>query len=155
MFNLCVYIYIYIYIYIGILQSSKSRVGNNSVRTNKFIYLVLSTRNLKIPGRDLKVNKFTEQNFIIKIQKITHINLWKNSNDTIEWFRNKSKTTFIQFDMIEFYPSMTKIVIIDSSIYAKKYVEITDEQYQIILACRKTILKNNESTWVKTVLDNF
>ena len=31
---------------------------------------------------------------------------------------------------------------------------ITDEQYQIF-ACRKTILKNNEFTWVKTGLDNF
>ena len=37
----------------------------------------------------------------------------------------------------------------------QKYVEITDEQYQIILTCRKTIFKNNESTWVKTGLDNF
>ena len=30
-----IYIYIYIYIYICILQSSKSGIGNNSVRTNK------------------------------------------------------------------------------------------------------------------------
>ena len=34
-------------------------------------------------------------------------------------------------------------------------MEITDEQYQIILVCRKTILKNNDSAWVKTGLDNF
>ena len=34
-----------------------------------------------------------------------------NSSDTIEWFRNiknKIKNTFIQFDIIEFYPSITK-----------------------------------------------
>ena len=29
------------------------------------------------------------------------------------------------------------------------------EQYEIILACRKTVLKNNDSTWVKNGLDNF
>ena len=34
-------------------------------------------------------------------------------------------------------------------------MEITDEQYQIIFARRKTVLKNNESLWVKTGLDNF
>ena len=34
-------------------------------------------------------------------------------------------------------------------------MEITDEQYQIILVCRKTIIKNNESMWVKTGSDNF
>ena len=38
---------------------------------------------------------------------------------------------------------------------AKNYVEITDEQYQIILACRKTVIKNNDPTWIKTGLDNF
>ena len=59
---------------------------------------------------------------MIKIQKTTHLNLWKNSSDTIEWFRNiknKTKTTFIQFDIIEFYPSTTKRVLIDSINYAK------------------------------------
>ena len=38
-------------------------------------------------------------------------NLSKNSLDVTEWFRNiqcKSRTTFIQFDMIEFYPSISK-----------------------------------------------
>ena len=38
-------------------------------------------------------------------QKTTHNNLWKNSTDSIEWFRNlknKSKAIFIQFDIIDF-----------------------------------------------------
>ena len=48
-----------------------------------------------------------------------------------------------------------KEILIDSVNYAKNYVEITDEQYQIILACWKTVLKNNDSTWIKTGLDNF
>ena len=38
---------------------------------------------------------------------------------------------------------------------ARKYIDITVEQYEIILACRKTVLKNNDSTWVKNGLDNF
>ena len=57
------------------------------------------------------ISKNIIQNIIIKIEKTTHINLWMNSNDTIEWFRNiknKSKITFIQFDIIDFYPSITK-----------------------------------------------
>ena len=95
---------------------------------------------------------------MLDIQKTIHNNLWKNSTDTTEWFRNiknKSKATFIQFDMIDFYPSISKKVSIDSSNSAKNYVEITTERYQIILACRKTVLENNDSTWIKTSLDNF
>ena len=39
--------------------------------------------------------------------------------------------------------------------YARKYIETTEEQYEIILACRKTILKNNGYMWVKTGSENF
>ena len=63
--------------------------------------------------------------------------------------------TFIQFDIIDFYPSITKNILIDSINYARKYIDITNEQYEIILACRKTVIKNSESTWVKSGLDNF
>ncbi len=61
----------------------------------------------------------------------------------------------MQFDIIDFYPSITKNILIDSINYARKYVHIIKEQYEIILACRKTVIKNNESTWVKSGLDNF
>ena len=46
----------------------------------------------------------------------------------------------LEFDITDFYPSISKAVLIDSINYAKNYVEITDEQYQIILACRKTVM---------------
>ncbi len=61
----------------------------------------------------------------------------------------------MQFDIIDFYPSITKNILIDSINYARKYIDITNEQNEIILACRKTVIKNNESTWVKSGLDNF
>ena len=61
----------------------------------------------------------------------------------------------MQFDIIDFYPSITKNTLIDSINCNRKYEEITEEQYDIILACRKTVLKNNRSTWVKSGSDNF
>ena len=78
------------------------------------------------------------------MKKADYSNLWENSYDTIEWFKkikNKSKATFMQFDIIDFYPSITKNTLIDSIKYARKYIEKTEEQYDIILACRKTVLK--------------
>ena len=48
-----------------------------------------------------------------------------------------------------------KNTLIDSVNYARKYVEITEEQYDTILAFRKTVLKNKRSTWVKSGSDNF
>ena len=61
----------------------------------------------------------------------------------------------MQFDIIDFYPTISKNILIDSINYARKYVGITKEQNDIILACRKTVLKNNESTWVKRGSENF
>ena len=92
------------------------------------------------------------------MKKANNSNFWKKSYDTIEWFRKikiKGKVTFMQFDIMDFYPSITKNTLIDSINYARKYLEITEEQYDIILACRKTVLKNNRSTWVKSGSDNF
>ena len=57
--------------------------------------------------------------------------------------------------LLIFVLQFLKKSLIDHIYYAKIYVEITDEQYQIILACQKTVLKDNDSTWIKTGLDNF
>ena len=49
-------------------------------------------------------------------------NFWKNSTDC-EWFRNiknKSSATFIQFNIIDFYPFISLKVLIDCLNYAKK-----------------------------------
>ena len=97
-----------------------------------------------------RISKYIIQDIVTNVKKANHSNLWGNSYETIEWFRkikNKSKATFMQFDIIDLYPSITKNILIDSISYAHKYVDVTKEQYEIILACRKTVIKNNESTW--------
>ena len=69
------------------------------------------------------------------MREASHSNLSRNSFDTIEWFRkikNKSKASFIQFDIIDFYPSISKKILIDSINYAREYIDITKEQYDII-----------------------
>ncbi len=98
------------------------------------------------------------------IQKITSrlmsshkYNLWKNSMDTIDWFKkikDKKRSTFVQFDIIEFYPSITKELLVRSLNHAREYTEITEE-IEIILASRKTILSDNRRSWVKSHVDNF
>ena len=105
-----------------------------------------------------RISKYIIQNIVTNVKKTNHSNLWGNSYETIEWFRrikNKSKATFMQFYVIDFYPPITKNILIDIINYARKYVDVTNEQYGIILACRKTVIKNNDSTWVKSGLDNF
>ena len=85
-------------------------------------------------------------------------NLWKNSLDTIDWFRkikDKKRSTFVQFDIIEFYPSIIKELLVRSFNHAREYTEVTEEEIEIILASRKTVLSDNRRSWVKSYVDNF
>ena len=53
---------------------------------------------------------------MVNIRKTSNSNVWKISNDTTEWFKkieNKSKATFTQFDIIDFYSSIKKNILID------------------------------------------
>ena len=57
--------------------------------------------------------------------------LWQNSLDTIEWFKNikhKNKTTLVQFDFMDFYPSVTKELLLQSFNLARNYKDITQEE---------------------------
>ena len=85
-------------------------------------------------------------------------NLWKNSMDTIDWFRkikDKKRSTFVQFDIIEFYPSITKELLVRSLNHAREYTDITDEEIEIILASRKSVLSDSRRSCIKSHVDNF
>ena len=46
-----------------------------------------------------------------EISEKTQINQWRNTKSVIEWFtaiKNKSKISFIKFDIVEFYPPISK-----------------------------------------------
>ena len=70
----------------------------------------------------------------------------------INWFssiENKSQCTFIQLDIMEFYPSITKMILDNSASFAKQHVEISDKDLQIIKHCRKSLLYHENETWKK------
>ena len=105
-----------------------------------------------------KILKNILQRIVTKILNSSKYILWKSSLDTIEWFKNikhKNKTTFIQFDIIDFYPSITKEFLLLSINLARNYIDITQEEYDIILTCRKSVLVYNTTTWEKKTTDNF
>ena len=78
--------------------------------------------------------------------------------DTIDWFRkiwDKKRSTFVQFDIIEFYTSITKELLVRSLNHAWEYMDIPEEEIEIILASRKSVLSESRRSWVKSHVDNF
>ena len=98
-----------------------------------------------------KISKNIIQNIVTNVREANHSNLWRNSLDTIEWFRGIKKKTKVKLALynltsLTFIRPYQKKILIDSINYAKEYIDITKEQYDIILACRKTVLENNGTT---------
>ena len=51
------------------------------------------------------------------IRTQTRSNQWRNTDDTIQWFKainNKDKYTFLNFDIAEFYPSISEHLLDDA-----------------------------------------
>ena len=58
-----------------------------------------------------KISKVTLERINNKITRASKFNQWKNSTSVIEWFKaieNKQHHSFICFDIVEFYPSISQ-----------------------------------------------
>ena len=86
------------------------------------------------------------------MRNLTKFNQWQNSFSVIEWFEelnNKQSLTFIQFDIVEFYPNITETLLKKALEYAKKNVNVTEDEIKIILETKKAILFSDGIPWTK------
>ena len=56
---------------------------------------------------------------------------------------------FVNFDVEHFYPSISKKLLTDTISYAKSFIDITDEEYSIIMHSRKILLFQKSELWAK------
>ena len=71
----------------------------------------------------------------------------------INWIKTsvqKGSSRFIKFDICEFYPSITEELLRKALKYARSFAEISDEEADIILHCKKSLLFHNNEVWTKT-----
>ena len=74
-----------------------------------------------------KVSKTIIENINNNVKEQTRVNQWKKTDDVIRRFsniRNKANCVFIQFDIQEFYPSISKDLLQKSLEYAKHSTNI-------------------------------
>ena len=55
----------------------------------------------------------------------------------------------MQFDIEEFYPSISKELLLKVIKYAKTLVNISDKEINTIMHSRKSLLINNKDIWIK------
>ena len=70
---------------------------------------------------------------------------WKNNQSVIKWFNglsNKQKLSFIQFNMVNFYPSISEALLHKAIEWASEHVDISEEDKEIIFQSKKALLYN-------------
>ena len=101
-----------------------------------------------------KVAKIIVENINKSIRENLHCNQWRNTSSVIDWFQNitdKGNCIFIQFDIEEFYPSITKHLLVKAIEYAKLYTSITQQELDVTLHARKSLLFSKNKPWEKTI----
>ena len=99
-----------------------------------------------------RVSKRILDNIITKVREATAVKLWKNSASVIDWFKNiteKGNYTFVCFDIVEYYPSISPTLSSNAMSYAKQFIEFSQEHIDIIMHARKSLLFENGKPWVK------
>ena len=99
-----------------------------------------------------KISAKILKNVVSTIKTKLKLNLWTNTKDAIEWFteyKNLRNPSFIQFDINDFYPSISKNLFDKVIDFAKLHAHIEDKDLNIINQCRNTAIYYKNEEWVK------
>ena len=99
-----------------------------------------------------KISKSILDGINTELRSILKVNQWKNTGAVIKWFnsiKEKESCAFIQLDIKDFYPTITEKILDNAISFAKELTHVSDEKIRIIKHCRKSLLNNNETPWVK------
>ena len=92
------------------------------------------------------------------IREKLNVKQWKSTDDVIKWFDsipNKSRKRFFQFDIVNFYPSISEKLFTELLVFARKYIDISKDEEDILRNARKQILYWNGQTWTKSNGSDF
>ena len=91
-----------------------------------------------------KVSKQLLDRINKKVIASIKINQWKNTASVLAWFNsisNKDQYSFIAFDVVDFYPSISIDLLNGALDFASNYDNITDDERNIILHAKKYLPK--------------
>ena len=109
-------------------------------------------------GDSGKISKLILDKVNTRLRTILSRNQWRNAQNVIEWFGNieqKSRHSFISFDIVDFYPSISENLLDQALSWASSLAYISDEGISIIKHTRKSLLFNNGKPWIKNNNSNL
>ena len=77
---------------------------------------------------------------------------WKNTLSCLQWFdkiENKQNYWFIQFDVVNFYSSISKQLLDETIAWVSTITDVSEKTKEILYHVRKTFLFYQNEPWVK------
>ena len=99
-----------------------------------------------------KVSKKITERIVSDIATKMNLNLWKKTSTVIDWFKvlsKEKKAKFVQFDVVDFYPSITEALLDKALAFAALHTEISDDEISIIKHAKNSLLTNKQGDWEK------
>ena len=99
-----------------------------------------------------KVSKQKVERMAAEVKAKTGLMQWKNTAAVITWFKgipSKSRTRFVNFDIVDYYPSVSADLLNRALDYASRFTQVTQEDREVILHTKRSLLYNNNIPWVK------
>ena len=96
-----------------------------------------------------RVSKYILDRINTDIRSKCKLNQYKKPKDVINWFsqlRQKNKLTFLAFDIIYFYPSISDELLNNSIELARKHTSIDDQEYETIMHSREPSCTTTKET---------
>ena len=105
-----------------------------------------------------RVSKQKLAKVVQNIKEKTGLRQFKSDLDVVKWFKglgNTSGLKFIEFDLVSFYPSITRNLLSRAIEWARTVEHIPEEDVNIIMNTKMSILVSKGEIWVKKGDDPF
>lgn len=99
-----------------------------------------------------RYSKFLLDKIVTEVRSHAGLVQWKNTFEVLSWFKDikdKKNKCFVSFDIVDFYPSITKEHLIKSFEFASNYIEIPECDKEIIMKACETVLISDSKVWCK------
>ena len=99
-----------------------------------------------------RVSKSILERVVSDISQESSLNQWRSTSTVIDWLKNlrsKHRSSFIKFDIVDFYPSITESLLDRAIEFASSFTTLAHDEIKIIKHSRKALLFSNSSQWVK------
>ena len=104
------------------------------------------------------ISKHILQGINKTIAAATGVNLWRSNTAMLEWFDSldpNKNLKFVVFDIVSYYPSITKELLERALDFADHYCEISDLDRRTIFKARESLLICDGKTWTKRNSDGL